>query len=61
MASESLQCHHFSSIHLLNKCLLSNYNMPDSGQNTWDKMVNKDRTCTVVEETNIMQVITQIQ
>lgn len=35
--------------------------MPDSGQTTWDKMVNKDKTCSLVEEKNIKEVIAQIQ
>lgn len=35
--------------------------MPDSGQPIWDKMVNKDRTCSIVEETNIKQLIVEIQ
>lgn len=35
--------------------------MPDSGQTTWGKMVNKDKTYSVVEETNIKKVIAQIQ
>lgn len=52
----------FLSIHLLNKYLLSNYNVSNSGQTTWDKkMVYKDRTFSVVEETNIKQAIAQIQ
>lgn len=35
--------------------------MPASRQTTWGKMVKKVKTCNVVEETNIKQVITQIQ